>query len=168
LLLSLSAFSLLVLGATGQNRLAQPEQRVPGVLGHSSQACASSSLYLLNGNFNGFEMFNEHIHPLAGIHITTSVNIYRTASGFRKGMDGEMRFSQCVYNGNTLRVELMREPIKNGCTAGFDRFFECGSNPIEIIQQMECDAIKAYENVVSQRMLLLFWGVLKTLFDFVT
>ncbi len=82
-------------------------------------------------------MINEDIHPLTGIHVTTGVNIYRTASRFRKGMDGEVRFSQCVYNGNTLRVKLMRESIENGRAAGFDRFLKCGSNPIEIIQQME-------------------------------
>jgi hypothetical protein len=58
-------------------------------------------------------------------------------------MDGEMRFSQCVYNGNALRLELMREPIENGSSARFDRLFKCGSNPIEIIQQIECDAIQA-------------------------
>jgi hypothetical protein len=52
-------------------------------------------------------------------------------------MDGEMRLCQCVYNGNTLRLELMREPIENGRTTGFDRFFKSGSNPIEIIQQIE-------------------------------
>ena len=83
-------------------------------------------------------------------------------------MDGEMRFSQCVYNGNALGMKLMRESIKDCCATGFNRFFEGGSNPIEIIQQIECDAIEAYENVMSQRMLLLFGGVLETLFDFVT
>ena len=62
----------------------------------------------------------------------------------------------------------MGESIEDRCPASFDCFFEGGSNSIEIIQQIECDAIEAYENVMSQRMLLLFGGVLKTLFDFVT
>jgi hypothetical protein len=48
-----------------------------------------------------------------------------------------MRFCQCVNNGNALGVKLVRKPIENGCPAGFNRFFKGGSNPIEIIQQME-------------------------------
>ena len=65
-------------------------------------------------------------------------------------MYGEMRFRQCVYNGNALRVELMGETVENRGSASFDRFLEGVSNPIEIIQQIECDAIQAYKNVMSQ------------------
>jgi hypothetical protein len=34
-------------------------------------------------------------------------------------------------------MELMGESIKHGCPARLNRFFKGGSNPIEIIQQME-------------------------------
>jgi DNA-binding FrmR family transcriptional regulator len=40
-------------------------------------------------------------------------------------------------------MELMREPIENGRLTGLDRLLESGSDAIKIIQQIECDAIKA-------------------------
>lgn len=48
----------------------------------------------------------------------------------------------------------MSETVENSGSASFDRCFKRGSNPVEIIQQIECDAIQAYENVVSQVMVL--------------
>jgi hypothetical protein len=91
----------------------------------------------LDGNFDGLKVVNKDIHSFASIHVAASIDIYRTAPCFWKGMYGEMRFRQCVYNGNTLRVELMGETIKNRGSARLNRFFKGGSNPIEIIQQME-------------------------------
>ena len=65
-------------------------------------------------------------------------------------MNADVTLGQSIHNSDTLRVELMREAIENGCATDLDGLLKCLLDPCEIIQQMERDAIKAYKNVMSQ------------------
>ena len=61
-----------------------------------------------------------------------------------------MALSKRIHNRNTLRVKLVRETIENCGSAYRNGFLERRADCIKIIQQMECDAIKTYKNVIAQ------------------
>lgn len=65
-------------------------------------------------------------------------------------MDAEVTFGKRIHNCDTLRLKFVRESIEDCSSASLDGSFKGAPDSINIIQQMERDAIKANKNVVSQ------------------
>ena len=82
-------------------------------------------------------MVDENVHSFASVHRPTSVHVDSATPTLRERVDTQVRLCQGVHNRDTLRLELMREPIENGGTTRFNRLFEGVTDGVKIIQQME-------------------------------
>jgi hypothetical protein len=82
-------------------------------------------------------MVDKDLHALPSIHGPAGVDIDCTTSVLRECVNAYVAFCQGVHNCDTLRLELMGEPIENGGAARFNRLLEGGTYAVKIIQQME-------------------------------